>query len=370
MLKNVANQWAVITMYDVGTLLPSAGLTLADITIKISQINVGNTPPSASTTVTNNASKVEIGGGAYAVKLTQAETNCDSFIITASYTGGTNVGIPAHYQTQNDVGNIGSAALTQIENQVWNALRASHTTSGSFGEGVLIVPNSPISVTQINGSSDAAENMRKFFTDNVGYHLPYSSVGNNLNGITVAAGSSTITLDSSANSSNDDIYKNQYIRISDGTGKGQTRPITAYNSSTKVATVSPAWTVNPTSGSVYSIFGGAFVNHAGSSILTQIESQIWNASRSSYVTSGTFGSGVMLAPTAFSNVTMSFPGSSGPAANMGQAICMTYQRFFGQVVTNNAAKTLVVKSNDGLTTYSTQYWTTPSSDIISLGSAS
>jgi len=70
-------------------------------------------------------------------------------------------------------------------------------------------------------------------------------------GTAAAAASNTITLAAAASASND-VYNGQVIRIASGTGNGQARVITAYNGTTKVATVSPAWSTIPT-GAVYSI---------------------------------------------------------------------------------------------------------------------
>ncbi len=370
LLKNVANQWVTFVMKDGTTLKPVAGITLANITVRLSQINVGVSNPSALATATNNASIVEIGNGSYAIKLTQAETNCDSLLVVAVYSTTAYFNEAIQHTTQVNVGALSSSALTQIENQVWDALRASHVVSNSFGEGTLIAPNSTVSITQLNGSSAAATNMAAFFTTSVGCHLPKSSVGNTVNGVVSAAGSTTITLDANADATTNDIYKNQMIRISDGVGVGQTRIIVSYDASTKVATVQPAWLVNPVSGSIYSISGAAQTGYFSNDALTQIENQVWNAVVSAHPTPGTFGAGVMLDPDAFVNVALSFPVSSGPAQDINQAISMTYQRFFGQLVTDNNAKTLIVKSNDGSKVISTQYWTNPTSYIISLGSAS
>jgi len=70
---------------------------------------------------------------------------------------------------------------------------------------------------------------------------------------TAQAGSSdTITLTSSA-SITDDRYNNFTISITGGTGAGQSKVITDYNGTTKIATVSSAWTINPDSTSIYSI---------------------------------------------------------------------------------------------------------------------
>src|SRR5262249_894890 len=59
-------------------------------------------------------------------------------------------------------------------------------------------------------------------------------------GTAQAGASSTITLAAGA-SSTSDLYKGDRVKIYSGTGAGQTRTITAYNGSTKVATVDWAW---------------------------------------------------------------------------------------------------------------------------------
>ena len=67
-----------------------------------------------------------------------------------------------------------------------------------------------------------------------------------------AGGSATITLDSGA-SSTDDIFNGSIIRTTGGTGSGQTRAISDYVGSSKVATVSVAWTTQPASDTTFTI---------------------------------------------------------------------------------------------------------------------
>lgn len=69
-----------------------------------------------------------------------------------------------------------------------------------------------------------------------------------------AGGASAITLDTGA-SAVDDFYNNMYVTIVSGTGAGQSRKISDYVGSTKVATVSSAWTTQPDSTSVFRVFG-------------------------------------------------------------------------------------------------------------------
>jgi len=68
-----------------------------------------------------------------------------------------------------------------------------------------------------------------------------------------AGGATTITLDTGA-SAVDQYYQYMAITILSGTGVGQTRIITNYVGSTKVATVA-AWSVNPDATSVFRIYG-------------------------------------------------------------------------------------------------------------------
>ena len=67
--------------------------------------------------------------------------------------------------------------------------------------------------------------------------------GGSAGSITLQVSATTVT----------DAFKRSYIYIISGTGAGQSREITAYNGTTKVATVAPNWGVNPDNTSVYRI---------------------------------------------------------------------------------------------------------------------
>lgn len=71
-------------------------------------------------------------------------------------------------------------------------------------------------------------------------------------GVAVAGGASTITLAVGA-SVVDGAYRPLRIRLTSGTGNGQTRMITRYVGATKVATVTPAWVTPPDATTNYSI---------------------------------------------------------------------------------------------------------------------
>jgi hypothetical protein len=100
------------------------------------------------------------------------------------------------------------------------------------------------------------------FHTNNGSTLTPSAVSGNItltastthhdSGAAQAGTSTTITLKSTA-SATDDIYNGMYVTITSGTGAGQIRIIEDYVGSTKVATVTPAWTVTPNGTSNYSV---------------------------------------------------------------------------------------------------------------------
>ncbi len=69
-----------------------------------------------------------------------------------------------------------------------------------------------------------------------------------------AGASTTVTLDASA-SATTDFYKGSLVYLTGGTGAGQARFITAYNGTTKVATVGAAWATNPDATSTFAIIG-------------------------------------------------------------------------------------------------------------------
>ena len=95
----------------------------------------------------------------------------------------------------------------------------------------------------------------------------YNNTIINHKGKSQGGGATTITLESSA-SSTDDFYNGSHIYINSGTGSGQTKKIMDYVGSTKVATVNSDWTNNPDSTSINSIYNSndlAYIEgcHAG-----------------------------------------------------------------------------------------------------------
>jgi hypothetical protein len=94
-------------------------------------------------------------------------------------------------------------------------------------------------------------------------------------GLAQAGGANTITLQSTASATND-IYNGQIIRLLSGAGDDQIRMIEDYDGTTKVATVDPAWTVQPDNTTYYGTLqqGLAWLTHVDAGAKADIRSAL------------------------------------------------------------------------------------------------
>lgn len=125
-------------------------------------------------------------------------------------------------------------------------------------------------------------------------------------GTAQAGASSSITLDAGASSS-DDFYIGDLIVVLSGTGAGQSRIITDYVGSTKVATVDAAWTTNPSSDSVFVLIPQGIVGVTD----TDVADAVLGATASSYDDAGTIGEKINDAGSAGDPWSTALPGSYG-----------------------------------------------------------
>ena len=115
--------------------------------------------------------------------------------------------------------------------------------------------------------------------------LSGTSVDMTRTGTAQAGATASITLDAGA-SAVTDYYKNQLVQIISGTGAGQSRFISGYNGTTKVATVTSNWATTPGATSV-------FVLRAFDSVPATVSSStFWDELTASHTTAGTFGKAV------------------------------------------------------------------------------
>jgi hypothetical protein len=100
-------------------------------------------------------------------------------------------------------------------------------------------------------------------------------------GAAQAGTASTIQLVATSAFADDELNGN-IISIVNGTGRGQTRAITDYDSATDTATVAPNWDTTPDATSVYEVKGG-------SANVFSIADQVWEEAQADHATAGTFG---------------------------------------------------------------------------------
>ena len=161
---------------------------------------------------------------------------------------GSDAGVSQFTANALELAPTGGSAPTvgQIADAVWDEAQADHVTAGSFGITASEIADILVDTAEIGAAGAGLTAVR----------------ANILRTGTAQAGASgTITLDSGA-SAVDSFYKHTIVRIVSGTGAGQSRLITAYVGSTKVATIESghAWDTTPDNTSVFDIIAFSSVD--------------------------------------------------------------------------------------------------------------
>jgi hypothetical protein len=155
-------------------------------------------------------------------------------------------------------------------------------TTPSSDSVFAILPSGALAV------ATAAEIADAVWDETTSGHTTVATYGQRLQSIrtgTAQAGAAgTITLDSGA-SAVDDFYDG-LILITAGTGAGQSRAITNYVGSTKLASVSPNWATTPGATSVFVVLPGASLPVATSA---EVANEVWEASAAAHTTAGSTG---------------------------------------------------------------------------------
>jgi len=260
MQKNVAGQKWYVFAFDRTDNTPVTG-DAANITAKISI-------DGAAADALTDVNPVEIESGVYVFDLTQAETNGNQLmIIPVSATADVQVigALASYCTTISDVtlsGTASAGSLTSIT-------LTGGTATDKYYNGQLVKINAGTGAGQSRrilsyvGSTAIATVTRDFaiapdatsiFSVHAGDYPAILEAGTAQDGA-----SSSITLDASLTEPTG-TFRWNFIMITAGTGAGQTRLISNYNGNTKIATVLPAWTTAPETGSVYQIIPNGLVN--------------------------------------------------------------------------------------------------------------
>lgn len=192
---------------------------------------------------------------------------------------------------------IATTAVAEIVNAVWDELTAESRTAGSYGQLLIDNVNATISSRSSHSAADVwavatrtitgltAAAIADFFDTDSGTTYASSVAGSVVKeivdnvvagqetilhqGTAQDGGTNTITLDALAEATNNH-YQNTIIALTGGTGAGQSAIINSYNGTTKVATVTSTWAVEPDATTQFKIFAFGSVNTtaAGAGALT------------------------------------------------------------------------------------------------------
>jgi hypothetical protein len=269
----------------------------------------GTAQAGAATTITLDASASSVDSFYLndIVSIVSGTGAGQSRFITA-YVGSTKVATVGTWATNPDNTSVfritgfdaipGATAPTAAQNAdaVWNQLTSNISTTNSIG--VQLKTNADIQTSKV-------------WDETLANHTTVSTMGQVMQvtrtGTAQAGASTSITLDSGA-SATDNIYDGATVFITAGTGARQSNEITAYNGTTKVATVRNTWVTNPASDSVFVLWPGAVPVDLGT---------VWDANRSSHTAAGSFGEGVT---SVQGNVTGSVASVTGAVGSVTGAV--------------------------------------------------
>lgn len=377
MFKNTASQKITMFAFDSATGLPKTG-DAANITVYVSKDDGAVTVLGDTTATEADATNAK---GDYLFDLTQTETNADKLRFTgksstsgivvvpqtiytlpttgilAPTTAGRTLDVSAGGEAGVDWANVGSPtttlaltgttiATTQKVDLETIKTQAVATT----GAGTITVPAAATLASTTNitagtittttnltnlpsitanwitaaGIADGAIDRATFAAD-TGLQTTRSNTAQ-------AGGATSITLDASA-SATTDYYINQLVYITGGTGVGQSKFITAYNGTSKVATVNSAWATNPDNTSTFAIIPFDAIPGATAPTAAAVADAVWDEARSGHVSAGSFGEYVLADTIALSG--------DATAANNAES-------FFdgtGYAGTNNVIPTVTTLTN-------------------------
>lgn len=328
MQKNVASQKLIVFVFDSATNLPKTG-DAANLTAYVS-IDYG------AVTVLGDTSATEMDAtnakGLYLFDLTQAETNGHTLAFSGkSSTSGivlvpqTVYTVPANFalesidsngridvikiagttQTARDIGasvllssgtgtgqisiasGIAKVDVDTIKtNPVVNAGTITFPTTATLASTTNITAGTVTTATNVTTVNGLAANVITSTSINNGA-LTLAKFGSDVGNLSTGSGTaqagaaSTITLATGAVATNN-YYQYQMIQLTGGTGVGQVAQIASYVGSTRVATITGTWAVNPDNTTTYVTLLTTSSSGSGPTV-GQIATAVWQD-----VTSGDF----------------------------------------------------------------------------------
>lgn len=212
------------------------GLTIANTDIKLWKAGA------TSLANKNSGGATHMAGGVYYAVLDATDTDTvGPLVIFCAVSGALAVRLECHVYEEEVFDDLFAASAVGYLKPIV-AGRDLDVTASGYIQNVVDVDNV------------AAANVSSIGTDAIARASFAAETGlQSIRSATAQAGAAgTITLDASA-SAMDDFYNETLIFITGGTGVGQSRMITDYVGSTKVATIAPNWATNPGATSTFAI---------------------------------------------------------------------------------------------------------------------
>ena len=225
---------------DVSALATAANLATVDSNVDAILVDTGTDLPAliADVPTVSEFNARTLASSSYATALSLGITDGKvSAILT-----DTSTTIPDQITALNDLNS------TQVENAVWDAAYASHTTAGTFGKLMDLLRKAN---RAIDGEVSGTPTTTAFDT--------------NLTGYTTGA------------------FDSEVLVFVSGSLNGEARPILSFSATNGRVTFEEPWTAAPSASDEFVIL--PYHVHA----VSEIASGIWSESQSSYMTAGTFG---------------------------------------------------------------------------------
>lgn len=241
-----------------GPFVDSTDGVTAETALTISQADVRLSKNGAAFAQKNDAtSATHMENGHYSVPLNATDTNTLGILrVAVNETGALPVWIDCMVVVANTYDTLisGTANLNaSVQAMATGVITAAVIAADAIGASELAAD----AVTEIQSglaTSSAQTTLQSSVNSLTSFLVTRSAAAQ-------AGAAGSITLDASA-SATDNIYNGQIVFIVSGTGAGQARLITAYNGTTKVATVTPNWQTNPAAASGFAIFPEGYVQAA------------------------------------------------------------------------------------------------------------
>jgi hypothetical protein len=266
MLKNKAGQKIAMYAHDTSADVPKTG-DAANITGQYSL-------DGAATVAITDTNPTELDAadapGVYIFDLEQAETNGDMIVFYAKSSTADVQLDPLIIDTVTAVAPTLTGTASAGDTTVKITLNGGVATDNYYNGQLVVITGGTgagQSRTIIKYLADGSATPTRDFAVAPDNTSTFVLVGADVAGLLEAGkaqsgGVATITLDATSSSTHN-IYVNNFIMITGGTGAGQTRLIGVYNGTSKLATIIPNWTTAPNNTSIYQILPMARVDVAG-----------------------------------------------------------------------------------------------------------